>query len=183
MANNMKNRVCRECGAVFLGGPRAWYCPDCRAERIRAQYQRYRYRVARPLGTTDRCQICGKPYVVIGGLQRYCKDCAETAIREKDRQQSMAYYLKHREKIMEQKKKSTSFARNGRTKLRSALSAANPLWYHTTTAFIARTSAGPYKKRNLRKSGNARKEPKENKKAEPPEGSSATIDYFFNASV
>ena len=29
----LKPRVCRQCGATFLGGPRAWYCPDCRAER------------------------------------------------------------------------------------------------------------------------------------------------------
>ena len=104
MGDTMRDRTCRGCGAVFLGGPRAWYCPSCRAERARTRCKNYRRGVARPLGTTDLCQICGKPYVVIGGLQRYCKDCAETAIREKDRQQGMAYYLKHREKIMEQKK-------------------------------------------------------------------------------
>lgn len=23
-------RTCRECGSQFYGGPRAWYCPECR---------------------------------------------------------------------------------------------------------------------------------------------------------
>lgn len=35
------DRICRTCGAQFSGGPRAWYCPDCRRERARIQKQRY----------------------------------------------------------------------------------------------------------------------------------------------
>lgn len=31
------NRICKECGIKFSGGPRAWYCPNCRKERQKKQ--------------------------------------------------------------------------------------------------------------------------------------------------
>ena len=34
-------RTCRQCGRTFWGGPRAWYCPECRKERQAAQQQAY----------------------------------------------------------------------------------------------------------------------------------------------
>lgn len=84
--DTVRPRVCRTCGAVFDGGPRAWYCPDCRAERKRRhdreQKARKRAGEVRALGSTDLCAICGKPYVVKGGLQRYCPDCAPETVRQ-----------------------------------------------------------------------------------------------------
>ena len=35
MAVVIKDRVCRQCGAVFQGGPRAWYCPECAYDAVR----------------------------------------------------------------------------------------------------------------------------------------------------
>lgn len=35
MNPRLKSKTCTTCGAGFLGGPTATYCPDCRAERIR----------------------------------------------------------------------------------------------------------------------------------------------------
>lgn len=29
-------RTCRECGSQFYGGPRAWYCPECR-EKVESE--------------------------------------------------------------------------------------------------------------------------------------------------
>lgn len=92
-------RVCRECGKRFPGGPRAWYCPECRAERQREQASAYKRRKAagqtRKLGSLDICTVCGKPYTVNGGLQKYCPDCAEEAVREIDRRQSSEWNAAH----------------------------------------------------------------------------------------
>lgn len=88
-------RICRSCGKTFSGGPRAWYCPDCRAERQKEQSLQYKQRKksgsVRKLGSTDICPICGKPYVVNGGNQKYCPDCAPDAIRAIDREQSKSW--------------------------------------------------------------------------------------------
>ena len=42
----------------------------------------------RALGDTDLCTVCGKPYIVEGGLQRYCPNCAPEAIKRIDNAQS-----------------------------------------------------------------------------------------------
>lgn len=92
----IRDRICRTCGRTFPGGPRAWYCPECRGERRRAQSREGKRRetagTTRKLGSTDACSICGKPYTVAGGNQRYCPDCALEAIREIDRAQGRDWY-------------------------------------------------------------------------------------------
>lgn len=76
-------RVCTVCGASFDGYPRSKYCPDCAIEARRARdRQQKRAGAKRPIGSTDTCDACGKPYTVSGGLQRYCPDCAAAAVRE-----------------------------------------------------------------------------------------------------
>lgn len=91
------NRICRECGKSFQGGPRAWYCPDCRKQREKARAARYRKDgYQRPLGSTDYCRHCGKPYIVQSGLQRYCKECGEENHKLVDRRQSLDYYRQHK---------------------------------------------------------------------------------------
>lgn len=39
---NMLPRICQGCGKTFLGGPRAWYCEDCREERKKKQLKEFR---------------------------------------------------------------------------------------------------------------------------------------------
>ncbi|MDY4417391.1 MAG: hypothetical protein SPE46_13225, partial [Selenomonas sp.] len=34
------------------------------------------------------CEICGRPFVVMAGGQRYCPDCAKAAYMASDRQKS-----------------------------------------------------------------------------------------------
>lgn len=88
-ATTIRPRTCRECGVTFDGGPRAWYCPSCRAIRQKENAKRYRQNgPARHLGSIDRCIICGKEYVVKSGGQHYCPDCAEEAVRQLDREAS-----------------------------------------------------------------------------------------------
>lgn len=99
----IKDCVCKDCGRAFRGGPRAWYCPECSAERRRLNYRAHRQRkklgAVRPLGSQDTCIICGAVYLVSGGNQKYCDACREQATKEVDRRQGMEYYLKNRDSI------------------------------------------------------------------------------------
>jgi Zn finger protein HypA/HybF involved in hydrogenase expression len=92
----LNNRVCRECGRIFPGGPRAWYCPSCRKERrdasVRRCKKRSRQGITRKLGSLSPCAVCGKDYVVRSAMQKYCPDCAPEAIRLVDAAQGLAYY-------------------------------------------------------------------------------------------
>ena len=95
----MRERVCRQCGARLWGGPRAWYCPSCRVDRARSAQARYRAGVTkRPLGSTDRCTVCGAEYVVQSGRQKYCPSCAAAAVRQIDREQSKTWNAHHKDK-------------------------------------------------------------------------------------
>lgn len=85
-------RVCTVCGREFPGYPSSRYCPECRAERKREQKRRYnRGSSERPLGSIDKCSVCGKDYVVKAGTQKYCPKCSHEAIREKDREKSLKW--------------------------------------------------------------------------------------------
>lgn len=83
--NEPRDKVCVDCGGHYLGYPRSMRCPVCRAEaRSKAALecrQRKRAGKVRALGSTDLCEVCGKPYTVAGGLQRMCEDCARERIR------------------------------------------------------------------------------------------------------
>lgn len=75
----LTSKVCRTCGTVFTGGPRAWYCPECRNVRRKIKLIGYNAAIAagttRKLGSTDLCENCGKPYTVNSGRQKWCPDC------------------------------------------------------------------------------------------------------------
>lgn len=101
----IRERVCRQCGAVFDGGPRAWYCPSCRLERKRRKdVERKRKGPARKIGSIDVCAVCGKEYTVNSGRQRYCPACAENAIKNIDRAASREYFAQHKEEHYEARK-------------------------------------------------------------------------------
>lgn len=88
----VRTRVCRQCGTQFPGGPRAFYCPSCRAMRQVEADRRYRESGAhRPLGSIDRCSVCGRDYVVKSSRQNYCPLCADEAVRKIDRMQALAW--------------------------------------------------------------------------------------------
>ena len=79
--NEPREKVCVDCGGHYLGYPRSMRCPSCRAEAEKKALREYRERKragkARAIGSTDLCEVCGKPYTVAGGLQRMCEACAE----------------------------------------------------------------------------------------------------------
>jgi len=95
-ATTLRPRKCKECSAVFLGGPRAWYCPTCREIRTKDANRRYKRKGARrKLGSTDYCIVCGNPYTVKSGRQKYCPECAPEAVRKIDNAQSREWNAKN----------------------------------------------------------------------------------------
>jgi len=106
MAVVVKKRICRQCGKEFQGGPRAWYCPDCRAIRQREAHIRFQRKgkvADRPLGSVDRCLRCGKEYIVNSSRQKYCPKCALDAVREADRLSSRKWNQDHKDTLYPQK--------------------------------------------------------------------------------
>lgn len=98
--SSIRPRVCKTCGRTFDGGPRAWYCPECRAERKK---NRNRTQTNRPIGSTDICQRCGEPYIVMSWRQKYCEKCADEAVKEKVRAHKKEVREKNKEKIYKEK--------------------------------------------------------------------------------
>lgn len=95
----LRERECRMCGTSFLGYPRSFFCPKCRAEREKEQRKkrRIRHKSMRPLGSTDFCESCGQPYTVKSGNQRYCPDCSREAISENIRAHKRKYMQENKE--------------------------------------------------------------------------------------
>lgn len=101
----VRPRVCKQCGRTFQGGPRAFYCPKCREERNReANRKCKREGPQRPLGSTDKCVVCGKEYVVTSSRQKYCPECAKEATAAAARKRSREYATEHRAQYAQRKK-------------------------------------------------------------------------------
>lgn len=109
MVNNMLPRTCRDCGKVFIGGPRAWYCHDCRKERAREANKRAKQKKKTaeyiPVGSIIQCELCGKEIIKRGGKHKYCNKCAEKHLKEIDNAQSLEWKKNNPEKIRKSKKK------------------------------------------------------------------------------
>lgn len=106
---NIMPRTCRGCGKIFQGGPRAWYCPECRSERKKIQSKEYRQRKKLgktiPIGSLIKCEICGKEIIKDGGSQRFCPECAAKHLKEIDNQQSLQWKNDNPDKVREAKRK------------------------------------------------------------------------------
>ena len=92
-------RTCRQCGTIFPGGPRAWYCPVCREARQKEASARFRAKgriPQRAIGSVDKCTRCGKEYIVNSARQKYCPECAYEGVREADRPASRKWNQDHK---------------------------------------------------------------------------------------
>lgn len=104
----VKIRVCQECGIEFYGGPRAKRCPDC-AYTVKINYKQKP--TMRPIGSIDKCVICGNEYSVASGRQKYCSEaCQRMGVLEWQREHKKEYYTmsgqsKKREARRQQAKK------------------------------------------------------------------------------
>ena len=93
-------RICRRCGVVFDGGPRAWYCPKCREVRMKLYKDRAKENRKRGKNITlgesvGKCEVCGREFVYASARQRYCPYCAKEAWKASDRRQGLEWYHKH----------------------------------------------------------------------------------------
>lgn len=105
----VQDRQCRQCGTTFRGGPRAWYCPSCRAEREHERSRNYRRDgFGRQLGSTDLCVRCGGEYTVTSGRQKYCPDCREQGVNEAVRQHKRQYAAERADQMAKYKADMTS---------------------------------------------------------------------------
>lgn len=107
MGTTLRPRTCKGCGSTFKGGPRAWYCPRCRAERQAQQNREYQERKkrgsTRKIGQKYPCEICGKMYILSSGLQRFCTECAKEHLKEVDNKQSRQWNKSHPEQMAKHK--------------------------------------------------------------------------------
>ena len=94
------DRICRSCGIKFQGGPRAWYCPECRKNRQKEQAAKYRQAPSkRKLGSIDVCENCGEKYIVASGLQKYCEKCSAELHKKMDAERKLEYYRENKKAI------------------------------------------------------------------------------------
>lgn len=93
-------RVCKSCGIEFIGAPRSFYCPSCRLEQQKIYAARSRERArtgkSRKLGQEYFCEICGKPYILKSGLQKFCTQCVESQYRETARKLAKSRFEKNK---------------------------------------------------------------------------------------
>lgn len=90
--NVVRERTCTDCGRTFPGGPRARKGPDCRVSAMKERRKLYSNGPARPLGSIDVCQMCGKEYTVVSGRQKYCPGCRRDANLAWQRVHSVGYH-------------------------------------------------------------------------------------------
>lgn len=83
---------CCDCGAAYYGSIKSIRCPACQHAADAHADAEYRTRKAagksRTLGSIDLCVVCGEPYTVASGKQKYCPACRETATRAACRDQA-----------------------------------------------------------------------------------------------
>ena len=89
----VKIRTCQDCGIEFHGGPRARRCPHCaRKAQQEVNRQCKKSGANRPLGSIDKCVICGKEYTVVSGRQKYCSGaCQRKGVLEWQREHKRGY--------------------------------------------------------------------------------------------
>ena len=85
-------RTCQDCGIKFPGGPRARRCPDCAYKARRESERKHRKNgTCRPLGSIDKCTICGEEYTVTSGRQQYCPSCRREGVLAWQREHKRGY--------------------------------------------------------------------------------------------
>lgn len=101
----IQERICQQCDKHFEGGPRAWYCPNCRLDRRRQRDMLFHrkkrnspYEI-RELGSVDYCLNCGNAYTVNSGLQKFCERCSTIHNLDYDRVRNMENYKQNKDII------------------------------------------------------------------------------------
>lgn len=117
-------RICQNCGSVFQGGPRAWYCPTCRIERAKEANREHKKRkklgTSRKVGDLQICIDCGCKYAYYIGASERCPECAKKHGKIIDNQKSKEWnacnkneYLKAKREYGKRKHENTRNVKTG----------------------------------------------------------------------
>ena len=103
----VKIRTCQDCGIEFFGGPRARRCPDCAHKARKETGRKFRQSgPKRPLGSIDKCVICGQEYTVVSGRQIYCsEECQRIGVLEWQREHKKGYAEKSGQTVKKQQRR------------------------------------------------------------------------------
>lgn len=97
----IKQRICADCGETFMGNINSKYCQECKQKRrklIDAQkYKRKSEGTIRTLGSLDHCLSCGKEYIVLSGIQKYCPECSKEVVKVQKRNSERRIRIKGKE--------------------------------------------------------------------------------------
>lgn len=65
-------KICNVCKKIYIGHRIQTYCSRaCSKDAVKRRGSN-----VRKCGETSTCELCGKPYIITGANQRYCKNCA-----------------------------------------------------------------------------------------------------------
>ncbi len=86
-------KICKDCGVEFIGYSQERRCSRCAEAAFQESYRRYLNQgTQRPLGSTDKCILCGKEYIVRSSSQKYCSaECRRKASIPKQREYQRIY--------------------------------------------------------------------------------------------
>ena len=86
-------RSCQDCGTEFFGGPRARRCPDCAYKAQLETNRRHKKNgTKRPIGSIDKCAVCGQEYTVFSSRQKYCSpECQRRGVLAWQREHKKGY--------------------------------------------------------------------------------------------
>lgn len=100
-------RTCQDCGTEFYGGPRARRCQNCAYEAQKERDKRHKQvGTMRPIGSTDKCVICGSDYIVKSGRQKYCsEECQREGVLAWQREHKKRYYKASGQNIKKQERR------------------------------------------------------------------------------
>ena len=103
-------KTCKDCGIQFTGYYNEGRCPKCVEAAEQERYRRYwdKGGTLRPMGSIDKCVLCGKEYIVRSSTQRYCyEECRLKGSIPKYKETQKNKYQNQREEFRKRKTKIT----------------------------------------------------------------------------
>lgn len=87
-------KICKDCGSEFISYHKERRCPKCVERAKQEANMRYlRNGTQRPLGSIDKCELCGKEYIVTSGSKKYCSvQCRRISSLPKQKEYRRTYY-------------------------------------------------------------------------------------------
>lgn len=89
------DKPCIDCGKnvrMHIKSKRCKECQEAANRRNDAAHKRAKAKGhTRQIGANDLCTVCGKPYIINSGMQKYCPSCAPSATKAADSQATLAW--------------------------------------------------------------------------------------------